>query len=114
VAPPVADSASPGIAHGASTTAAAFGANVTLPMEGSSLFFVVGRAGPPDAIVNGFNGRVVTRLPDGHRVLAVLPLAAYTGLLEHRDVAAAGPVSVDRERFHRFAQLIGLDEAHPP
>ena len=92
----------------------AFGANVTVPMEGSSLFFVVGRAGPPDAVVRSFGGAVVTRLPDPRRVLAVLPLTSYAGLLSHTELVVAGPVSLDPERFTRFAQLMGLDEAHPP
>jgi hypothetical protein len=104
------------VAHPARTSpvAAAFGASVSMPMEGSSLFFVVGRSGSPAAVVHSFGGKVVTRLPDPRRVLAILPLAAYTRLLEHPELDAAGPVALDAERFRRFAKLVGLDEAHPP
>lgn len=96
-----------------SSMADAFGAEVLAPMNGNSLFFVVGRGGPPDAAVRLLDGVVVTRLPDRRRVLAVLPLAAHGALARHPNVATAGPVSLDAERFARFARLLGLDEAHP-
>ena len=96
-----------------SSMADAFGAEVVAPMNGSSLFFVVGRGGPPDTVVGSFGGTVVTRLPDRRRVLAVLPLDAHAALARHPAVATAGPVSLDAERFARFARLLGLDEAHP-
>ena len=97
----------------ASPMADAFGADVSLPVEGTSLFFVVGRDGPPDAVVRSMSGVVVTRLPDRRRVLAVLPLAAHAGLARHADVASAGPVSLDPQRFARFARLLKLDEGPP-
>lgn len=99
---------------GLSPTAETFGATVALPLEGRSLFFVVGREGPPDAIVRAADGVVVTRLPDTRRVLAVLPLAAYASLRAHPEIELAGPVAIDAERFGRFAQLIRLDDARPP
>jgi hypothetical protein len=99
---------------GLSPTAKAFGAQVSLPMEGRSLFFLVGRDGPPDPIVRAAGGFVVTRLPDARRVLAVLPLAAGTALRDHPGLELAGPVSIDAERFGRFTELIGLDDARPP
>ncbi len=82
-------------------------------MEGQSLFFVVGRTGPPDLAVRAVGGQVLTRLPDQRRVLAVAALDAYTALSRHPEVALAGPVSIDAERFGRFAQLVGLDAASP-
>lgn len=94
---------------GSSDTARTFGADVSVGMEGRSLFFVLGRGGPPDAAVRAAGGQVVTRLPDQRRVLAVAPLAAYEGLSRHPAVALAGPVSIDAERFGNFAKLVGLD-----
>ena len=99
---------------GLSPTAKAFGADVSLDMEGRSLFFLVGRGEPPDRIVQGAGGVVVTRLPDPRRVLAVLPLTAFVELQRHPGIELAGPVALDPERFGRFAQLIRLDDARPP
>lgn len=78
-------------------------------MEGRSLFFVLGRDGAPDAAVRAAGGQVVIRLPDQRRVLAVAPVDAYEGLSRHPAVELAGPVSIDAERFGRFATLVGLD-----
>ena len=94
---------------GTSATARAFGADVSVAAEGQSLFFVIGRAGPPDLAVRAAGGEVVTRLPDPRRVLAVAPLDAYGGLSRHPAVALAGPVSIDAARFGSFAKLVGLD-----
>jgi hypothetical protein len=94
---------------GSSATARTFGAEVSLGMEGRSLFFVLGRDGPPDAAVRAAGGQVVTRLPDPRRVLAVAPLDAYSGLNRHPAIALAGPVSIDANRFGSFAKLVGLD-----
>lgn len=98
---------------GASATARTFGADVSLGMEGRSLFFILGRGGPPDAAVRSAGGQVVTRLPDQRRVLAVAPLDAYAALSRHPAVALAGPVSIDEKRFGSFAKLVGLDDASP-
>lgn len=78
-------------------------------MEGRSLFFVLGRGGPPDAAVRELGGQIVTRLPDPRRVLAVASLDAYASLARHPAVALAGPVSIDAARFSSFAKLVGLD-----
>jgi len=94
---------------GSSDTARTFGAEVSLGMEGRSLFFVLGRTGPPDAAVHAAGGQVVTRLPDARRVLAVVPLDAYSGLARHPAVVLAGPISIDANRFGSFAKLVGLD-----
>ena len=96
---------------GSSATARTFGAEVSLGMEGRSLFFVLGRGGPPDAAVRAIGGQIVTRLPDPRRVLAIAPLDAYAGLSRHPAVALAGPVSIDAARFSSFAKLVGLDAA---
>lgn len=93
-----------------SGTALAFGARVSIPLEGSALFLVVGRADGPDAVVRRHGGRVMTHLQDRRKVLAVLPLASWMGLRAHRDIASAGPVGIDQDRFQRFAELSGVDE----
>ena len=98
---------------GASATSRAFGANVAVHTEGQSLFFVIGWTGAPDLAVRAAGGQVVTRLPDPRRVLAVAPLESYSALSRHPEVALAGPISIDAERFGRFAQLVGLDAASP-
>jgi hypothetical protein len=99
---------------GSSPTATAFGARVSLPIEGRSLFFLVGRGVPPDPIVGANGGVVVTRFPDGLRVLAVLPLAAHANLRAHPGLELAGPVTIDAERFARFTELIGVSDARAP
>ncbi|HVL53014.1 MAG TPA: hypothetical protein VM344_01990 [Vitreimonas sp.] len=98
---------------GSSAVSRAFGARVSIATEGQSLFLVVGRAGPPDAAVRSVDGQVLTRLSDQRRVLAVAALDAYAALSRHPDIALAGPVSIDPERFGRFAQLVGLDADSP-
>ena len=85
-----------------------------LPLDGRSLFFVVGRDGAPDAIIRAAGGVVVARLPDARRVLAILRLADGTGLRGHPGLELAGPVAIDPERFARFTDLIGLNDARPP
>jgi hypothetical protein len=96
---------------GWSPTAEAFGATVEVAAGGVQLCLVVGRAGMPDRAVRSVGGRTVLRLPDGRRLLAVVRLETLLALQAHADVALAGPVTIDAERFGRFAELVGLDEA---
>ena len=102
-----------GASVGESATSRAFGANVAVATEGQSLFFVVGWTGPPDLAVRSVGGQVVTRLPDPRRVLAVAPLESYASLSRHHEIALAGPISIDPQRFSAFARLAGLDTASP-
>jgi hypothetical protein len=99
---------------GLSPTAEAFGAEISTPERERSLFFVIGRDGPPDAIVRSIGGTVVTHLQDRRRVLAVAPLAAHAALRQNRDLELAGPVSIDPERFERFTRLVGLNNDPRP
>jgi hypothetical protein len=92
----------------------AFGATVSVPVAGRSLFFVLGRSGAPDAAVHAAGGSVVVRLPDARRVLAIAPLEAHERLRRHPDVVLAGAVAVDPQRFGAFAQMIGLDAERRP
>jgi hypothetical protein len=96
---------------GISPTAEAFGAEVSTPERERSLFFVIGRDGPPDATVRSVGGTVVTHLQDRRRVLAVAPLAAHAALRQSRELLLAGPISIDPQRFARFARLIGLNDS---
>jgi hypothetical protein len=98
---------------GSSAVAREFGASVSITAEGQSLFLVVGRTGPPDLAIRDLGGEVITRLPGQRRVLAVAALDTYTALNRHPQIALAGPVSIDAERFAWFAQLVGLDAAIP-
>ena len=97
-----------------SATAEAFGARVSMPIEGRSLFFVIGHAGSPETSVRAAGGFVVTHFPDRRRVLAVAPLAAHPALRHDPAVQLAGPVSIDPDRFGRFVELIGLDGRRTP
>ena len=98
---------------GSSAAARTFGASISIATEGQSLFLVVGRMGPPDVAVRAVGGEVLTRLPGERRVLAVAALDAYAALNRHPEIALAGPVSIDAERFAWFARLVGLDAASP-
>lgn len=112
--PPRPEESDGGVATGVSAMADAFGATVRVPVSGRSLFFVVGHAGAPDAAIHAVGGRVVVRLPDVRRVLAIAPLAAHDQLRRHPDLALAGAVSVDAQRFGAFAQMIGLETERLP
>jgi hypothetical protein len=100
---------------GPTSTAEAFEAEISTSDQGRSLFFIASRTGTtPDAAVSAVGGTIVTRLHDVRRVLAIAPLAAHAQLRTHRDLELAGPVSVEPQRFERFARLIGLGQAEQP
>jgi hypothetical protein len=101
-----------GIGH--SPTAEAFGAEISTADRETSLFFVIGGDGPPDAAVRSVGGTIVTHLQDSHRALAIAPLAAHAALRKDRTLKVAGPVSIDPERFERFTRLIGLNDLNSP
>ena len=102
----------PGATRSAADSAMArgFGAEIAVGKPGGqALFLVVGRGASPEAAVVGLGGKVLVRLPGGIRVLAVLPVLAQGPLGRHPAVALAGPVTIDPDRFARFAALSGLD-----
>jgi hypothetical protein len=99
---------------GQSPTAAAFGATVELGAGRGGLCLVVGRDASPTASVASVQGRLVTRLPGDRRVLAMLSWEALQTLQHDPAVALAGPVSIDPQRFARFAALAGLDAGDAP
>ena len=100
---------------GDSPTARQFGASVDIAGAANrSLYLVVGNRQSPRSAVTALGGEVVVALPDGVRVLAVMPTAAQLAIQRHPDVALAGPVSIDPDRFGRFVALAGLNgEAGP-
>jgi len=100
---------------GDSAIARQFGASIDVAATGGrSLFLVVGKGVSPRSAVASVDGQIVVELPDGVRVLALLPVAMRGTVQRHRDVALAGPVSVDPVRFARFAALLGLNGGAEP
>jgi hypothetical protein len=89
-----------------SSASLAFGADVRVGSLPTSLFLVVGRAGPPDAALIAAGGKLVVRL-DSRRVLATGPFDAMTPLARHPLIDSAGPVNVDLARLASFAALRG-------
>ena len=95
---------------GDSPTARQFGASVDIAGAANrSLYLVIGHRKSPRSAVTALGGEVVVALPDGVRVLAVMPTAAQLAIQRHPDVALAGPVSIDPDRFGRFVALAGLN-----
>jgi hypothetical protein len=92
-----------------SSTARAFDANISIADHGQSLFYVVARAGTPDAAVHSVGGEIVGRLTV-RKALALAPLALHATLRNHPDLELAGPITIDPERFARFTRLLGLGE----
>lgn len=97
--------------------AEAFGATIEMAAQGSTLALVAGRTGqPPHAAVATAGGRVVADLGGG-RLVAIVELQALLGMRQHPAIITAGPISVDPERFARFAALADLDnpqDSRPP
>jgi hypothetical protein len=98
-----------GRAAGGGDLAGAFGATIRVSRpEGAGLCLVVTRGADAGGLVAGAGGRVVTRFPGATRCLALVTWAGMESLRAHRAVAVAGPVSIDAERFERFASFAGL------
>ncbi len=98
-----------------SALAKSFGAEVSVPRAtpGSvSLFLVVGRDASPAAAVAGVGGRVLERLPDARKVIALMTHDAHARLQAAPEIRLVGAVAVDQERFSTFARLVALDQ--PP
>jgi hypothetical protein len=94
-----------------SEVAKSFGAAVTVPEQRvSGLFLVVATRTSPAGLVTGLGGRVVVRLPDPRKVLALLTIALSSALRNDPAIELVGQVDVDEERFSRFARLVGLDQ----
>lgn len=100
---------------GSSATADAFNARISVADHGQSLFYVVAHNGTPDAAVRAVGGQVMTRLAAPGRALALAPLSAHSQLRDHPALKLAGPVTIDPDRFQRFARLIGAirKPSHP-
>jgi hypothetical protein len=99
---------SPGqAASESSATAKSFGAQISLADHGQALFYVVARAGSPDAALRSVGGEVMSRLSPS-QALGLAPLSAHADLRHHPDLELAGPITIDPQRFERFTRLIGV------
>lgn len=97
---------------GTTHVARAFGAVVNVEAPPRGLYLVIGRRGVPEAAVRSVRGEVVVRLDESASLLAVLAVDNHAVLQRHPDVALAGPVTIDPERFARFVGLAGLDHGN--
>jgi hypothetical protein len=85
----------------------AFDADIKVGESGPTLYYVVAKSGTtPDAAVRSVGGQIVSRLTSEEQVLALAPLAVHTTLRDHPDLATAGPVTIDPERFNRFVEMV--------
>jgi hypothetical protein len=89
-----------------SKMAESFGAKVDIDFGSKAMCFVIGRVSPIAAI-NAAQGIVAAKLSET-RVLAVVDLVHLPILQRHPDIEIAGPVSIDADRFARFANLVGV------
>lgn len=87
----------------------AFGAKIDIVQVDNGLYLVTGRSVKPFVLVKAVGGQVLYAIPNSFSVLAILPARAFLSIRKHRDVAHAGPVTVDGERFNRFVTLIGAE-----
>lgn len=81
-----------------------FSANVSVAEPPQSLFFVSGRGAAPDPSIRAIGAKVLTRL-SGHSVLAIGPFAQMRTLASHPEIATAGPINIDNERFAAFTAI---------
>jgi hypothetical protein len=87
-------------------TAETFGAKIEIDYGSKAMCFVIGRVSPIAAI-NAAQGIVAAKLSET-RALVVVDLKLLPILQRHPDIEIAGPVSIDAERFARFANLVGV------
>lgn len=89
--------------------ARAFGANVRMTVADQGLYLVLGRRTSPVSAVRRAGGQVIMQIPNTHKLLALMHVEMAFACRSDPDVAFAGPVAVDPERFSRFAAQAGLD-----
>lgn len=94
---------------GDSPTAKAFGAQIRAALPVRGLYLVIGHDDSVSGLVQGTGGQVIVRFPNTFKLLAMLPVSAFFSLRQHRLIAMVGPVSIDPQRFARFAAIAGLD-----
>lgn len=102
------------VAPGGTDMARAFGAEVAVDSSPRGLYLVVGHTAMPVHAVRGAGGEIVVGLEARNTLLAVLDLDCHPLVAHHPDVALAGPVTIDPERFARFVALAGLDSTPQP
>jgi hypothetical protein len=100
------------VGSGGSDMAKAFGANIKMSLPGQGMYLVSGRNISPVALVRQYTGKVILQFTE-HKLLALLPTAAYTDLRSRREIAFIGPVTIDQERFTHFAASLTPSTEQP-
>lgn len=91
-----------------SATAKAFGAKLELSMPDRGLYLVKGHDASLAMLVKQTGGHIAVILSP-KTLLAILPIAGYFSLQGAAGIAFVGPVSIDQQRFARFAGLFKLN-----
>jgi hypothetical protein len=94
---------------GDSPTAKAFGAQIQAALPERGLYLVIGHDASVTGLVQGTGGQVIVTFPNTFKLLAILPISTFFTLRQHRLIVMVGPVSIDPQRFARFAAIAGLD-----
>jgi hypothetical protein len=100
------------VGSGGSDMAKAFGANIKMSLPGQGMYLVSGRNISPVDLVRQYTGKVILQFTE-HKLLALLPTAAYTDLRSRREIAFIGPVTIDQERFTHFAASLTPSTEQP-
>lgn len=91
---------------GESATAQAFGATVSVA-QGSWAICLVAVRRDPAAALNAVGAKLLASLTSS-KVIAFVDMTLFAQLRSHPDVAHAGAISIDPQRFARFQEIIGL------
>jgi len=94
--------------------AEAFDATIAVATSSLGLYLVIGARGMPLSPVLSAGGEVAVCLEERQSLLAILTADAHLAVQRHPDVLLAGPVTIDPDRFARFAALAGLDHGPTP
>lgn len=97
----------------ASAMARQFGASISVPTPPQlGLHLVAGDPSNLEAAVTAVGGRVVVRLPDTQRLIALLTMDAQRVLQQRPGIDLVGSINIDPTRFARFVALAGLDATY--
>lgn len=91
---------------GDSATAQAFGANVAVATGSWAMCLVIARRDPAAAL-NAVGARLLATL-SSTQVIAFVDMTLFAQLRGHPDIASAGSISVDPQRFARFQKMVGV------
>jgi hypothetical protein len=93
-----------------------FDADVSITAVDRALYLIVGAHGAhasPAAAVVRAGGAVAADLGEG-RLLATLSFPGFSQLRRDTDIARAGPVTIDSQRFAMFMRILGFSEPDDP